>query len=415
MPSDWEETTLQEAVEINPPRMLAKGATAPYIAMESLIPFQRRAEGIMPKVFAGSGSRFRNGDTLLARITPCLENGKTAFISELPNDVIGHGSTEFIVLSGKEGRSDNLFIYYLARDPAFRTFAIQLMEGSSGRQRVPASALGRLRVELPPPAEQRAIAAILGALDDKIELNRHMNETLEAMARALFKSWFVDFDPFRDQGMQDSPLGPIPKGWQCIVVAEALDINPPRRLERGANAVYVDMSALPTASARVLETIRRPFSGSGSRFANGDVLLARITPCLENGKTAIVDFLQDEEIGWGSTEFIVLGPKPPLGMPFNYCLARHPDFRAHAIQAMTGTSGRQRVDPGCFDHYWLTVPPAPIAQEFQEKVGPWFQKMKANDDESHALASIRDALLPKLLSGDIRVKDAERFLQERGL
>ncbi|MCL4458790.1 MAG: restriction endonuclease subunit S [Chloroflexi bacterium] len=275
----------------------------------------------------------------------------------------------------------------------------------------PVTYLKTIKIPLPPLPEQRAIAAILGALDDKIELNRRMNETLEAMAGALFKSWFVGLEPFRDQGMQDSLVGPIPKGWRCATVAEAVGINPPRRLERGANAVYVDMSALPTASARVLETIRRPFSGSGSRFANGDVLLARITPCLENGKTAVVDFLQDGEIGWGSTEFIVLGPKPPLGMPFNYCLARHPDFRAHAIQAMTGTSGRQRVDPGCFDHYWVAVPLPSIAERFEQQVKPWFQKMKANDDESQALGAIRASLLPKLLSGEIRVKDAEKFVE----
>ena len=116
------------------------------------------------------------------------------------------------------------------------------------------------------------------------------------------------------------------------------------------------MSALPTASARVLDITRRPYSGSGARFANGDVLLARITPCLENGKTALIDFLPDGDIGWGSTEFIVLGPKPPIGTSFIYCLARYPDFRIHAIQAMTGTSGRQRVDVECFSHYWLAVP-----------------------------------------------------------
>lgn len=173
------------------------------------------------------------------------------------------------------------------------------------------------------------------------------------------------------------------------------------------------MSALPTASARILNVGKRPFSGSGSRFRNGDVLLARITPCLENGKTAIVDFLRDGETSWGSTEFIVLGPKSPLSMPFNYCLARHPDFRAHAIQAMTGTSGRQRVDAGCFNHYWLAIPPTAVAERFEQRVSPWLQKMKANDDESHTLATMRDALLPKLLSGEIRVKDAERFAESR--
>jgi len=131
---------------------------------------------------------------------------------------------------------------------------------------------------LPSRPEQHAIAVILGALDDKIELNRQINMTLEAMTRTLFKSWFVDFEPFQDQRMQNSPMGPIPEVWEYSAVAQAVDINPPRSLQHGADATYIDMSALPTTLARVQSAARRPYSGSGSRFRNGDVLLARITP-----------------------------------------------------------------------------------------------------------------------------------------
>ena len=276
----------------------------------------------------------------------------------------------------------------------------------------PLTSLKSFRVPVPALPVQHAVAAVLGSLDDKIELNHQISHTLETMAQALFKSWFVDFEPFREQGIQESVLGPIPREWRCATVSEAIEINPSRRVEQGANAIYVDMASLPTASARVLTVIRRDFTGSGSRFRNGDILLARITPCLENGKTAIVDFLEDGENGWGSTEFIILGPKTPLSTPFIYCLARNPDFRAHAIQAMTGTSGRQRVDTGYFNYYWLAVPPKSVAELFDHKVEPWFQMMKANDDESHVLATIRDALLPKLVSGEIRVKDAEKFVEK---
>ncbi|MEA3350930.1 MAG: restriction endonuclease subunit S [Chloroflexota bacterium] len=307
--------------------------------------------------------------------------------------------------------------------PEFITYFFKTPEGqhrllantsSSGVPSIaqPVSYLKTIDVPVPPLPEQRAIAAIVGALDDKIELNCQMNKTLEAMAQALFKSWFVDFEPFRDQGMQESILGPIPREWRGATVSEAIEINPPRKVKQGANAIYVDMASLPTASARVVTIIRRDFTGSGSRFRNGDILLARITPCLENGKTAIVDFLEDGENGWGSTEFIVLGPKLPLRTPFIYCLARNPDFRAHAIQAMAGTSGRQRVDAGCFNYYWLAVPPKSVAERFDREVEPWFQMMKANDDQSHVLATIRDTLLPKLLSGEIRVKDAEKFVEK---
>jgi type I restriction enzyme S subunit len=132
---------------------------------------------------------------------------------------------------------------------------------------------------------------------------------------------------------------------------------------------------------------------------------------LENGKTALVDFLTEGEYGWGSTEFIVFGPKKPLNPWFVYCLARNQEFREHAIRAMSGTSGRQRVEIGCFNSFPIVIPPAEIAVTFGDTVSPWFSQMKMNDEQSATLNVIRDALLPKLLSGEIRVKDAERFVE----
>lgn len=349
-------------------------------------------------------SHFESGDILFGKLRPY-------FRKVIRPGFSGLCSTDIMVVRAKQG-IDQCFLFYWMASQEFVDTATRGSEGTK-MPRAKWDFLQRIRKAVPPLPEQRAIAAVLGTLDDKIELNRRMNQTLEAMAQALFKSWFVDFEPFRDQGMKDSTMGPIPRGWRCAAVSEAIEINPSRKVERGANAIYVDMASLPTVSARVLTIIRRAFTGSGSRFNNGDVLLARITPCLENGKTAIVDFLEDGENGWGSTEFIILGPKSPLSMSFIYCLARDPDFRAHAIQAMTGTSGRQRVDPRCFNHYWLAIPPSPIAERFDEHVRRWFQKMKANDNGSDALASIRDTLLPKLLSRQIRVKDAENFVEER--
>ena len=272
--------------------------------------------------------------------------------------------------------------------------------------------LQSLEIVWPQKGEREAIASILGALVDKIELNRQMNKSLESMAQAVFKNWFVDFEPFLDQGMQDSPIGPIPIGWEVLKASQAIAVNPSRRLERAIDAKYIDMSSLPTSSARVTKVTTRAYTGSGSRFQQGDTLFARITPCLENGKTAIVDFLKDGEVGWGSTEFIVLGPKQPIGMYYIYCLARNPDFRAHAIQAMSGTSGRQRVDSKCFDYYYLAIPPQEIMRKFQETVRPWFEMLKTNDEESQTLATIRDALLPKLLSGELRIEDTNKFTEE---
>lgn len=348
----------------------------------------------------------RDNDTLISTVRPNLEHF-TFIKSAKPNTI---ASTGFAVVTATSAEPRYLY-YYLTTKP-FTAYLSQIADShTSAYPALNPDVIETAELLLPPHPEQRAIAHILGTLDDKIELNRRMNQTLEAMAQALFKSWFVDFEPFRDQGMQQSALGEIPVGWQCASVVEAIEINPPRRIDRRIDTTYVDMSALPTASARVLDTIKRPYPGSGSRFANGDVLLARITPCLENGKTALVDFLPEGEIGWGSTEFIVLGPKPPVDTAFIYCLARHEDFRIHAIQAMTGTSGRQRVDTACFNYYWLAIPEADILSRFEQQVKSWFQKMKDNDEESRTLASIRDALMPKLLSGEIRVGDTDKFAE----
>ena len=296
--------------------------------------------------------------------------------------------------------------------------------------------LQRIRVRIPPLQEQRAIAHILGTLDDKIELNRRMSQTLEAMARALFKAWFVDFEPVRakmegrwERGQSlpglpahlydlfpdrlvDSELGEIPEGWRVVELEQVIEINPPRVLRRGQCVPYLDMASMPTRGHVPLRVVERPYT-SGTRFTNGDTLLARITPCLENGKTAFVDFLAPNEVGWGSTEFIVLRPKPPLPAEFGYCLARDPDFREFAIQSMTGTSGRQRVQPEALARYLLVVPSDGVAKAFGALVESWFRKASASERESRTLAALRDALLPKLIRGEIRVKEAERFLREK--
>jgi len=273
-----------------------------------------------------------------------------------------------------------------------------------------------------PLSEQRAIAQILGTLDDKIELNRRMNQTLEQMAAAIFKSWFIDFDPVhakaegQDTGLpkeisdlfpdsfEDSEMGPIPKGWCVKYLPEVIEVNPSRSLPRGTVAPYVPMKEMPTRLSRPTAWWRRKFN-SGSKFRNGDVLLARITPCLENGKTAFVDFLDGNEVGWGSTEYIVLRSRPPLPPEFTYCFARSERLREHVIANMTGTSGRQRAPASCFDRFLVTVPSEEIASAFSVLIQPVFRKTKANDIQSMALKKVRDTLLPNLLSGELEMAE----------
>jgi len=311
--------------------------------------------------------------------------------------------------------------------------------------------LSQLPFVVPPWKDQVSIGDALDAYDQKIATNRHVSQTLEALAQAIFKSWFVDFDPvkakisavsegrdplraamsaisgkagaeldalpreqfdrlsltaaqFPDE-TEETEMGDIPKGWRIRSIPDCIEVNPFRSLRKGVVAPYLDMANVPTNSPRVQNVILREFS-SGSKFQNGDTLLARITPCLENGKTAYVDFLSDGEVGWGSTEFIVLRPKKGLPQPFAYFLCRDPEFRAFAISQMAGTSGRQRVPNDCFGSYKLVEPPPAVAIEFKRISCAVMDQIKALDEETKALATLRDTLLPKLLSGELLVAAA---------
>ncbi|WP_221064271.1 hypothetical protein [Methylomagnum ishizawai] len=160
-----------------------------------------------------------------------------------------------------------------------------------------------------------------------------------------------------------------------------------------------------------MSVVYREF-GSGTKFMNGDSLLARITPCLENGKTAFVDFLEDTQIGWGSTEFIVMRSKAPVPPQFGYLLARHEPFRAYAIQHMTGTSGRQRVAADAIAGYALVIPDKPIMSKFGSLCDAVFAQIKAKDEQAKSLAELRDTLLPKLMSGQLRLPEAEALVEQ---
>lgn len=323
------------------------------------------------------------------------------------------------IITGNE-TADTRFLMYAIRNvdiDAYLTGAVmpKLTQGN----------LNRIEVTHPPIDEQRAIAGVLGALDDKIEQNRRTARALERLARAIFRAWFVDFEPVKAKAAGatafpsmpqpvfdalptrfiDSAIGPVPEGWEPTKVSMAFEVNPTRSLRREEPAPYLDMKNMPTEGHAPDSWIVRPF-GSGMRFMNGDTLVARITPCLENGKTAFVDFLSDGQVGWGSTEYIVLRPRSPLPPVFAYCFARTDGFRDFAIQNMTGTSGRQRVAPTAMDHLQIAIPSESAAVCFGEIVQPLFNCIRAGMDESRKLAEMRDYLLPKLMSGQVRVEAA---------
>jgi type I restriction enzyme S subunit len=296
----------------------------------------------------------------------------------------------------------------MAADPGITGTTIKHLTGK---------AIAALDVPCPPIDVQLAMADVLKTLDDRITLLRETNTTLEAIAQALFKSWFVDFDPVHakmqgraPEGMdeataalfpdsfEESELGAVPKGWKTIHLEDAIELNPTRRIESGTLATHLEMADMPTSGHFPLNWTKRAV-GSGMKFRNGDTLLARITPCLENGKTCFVDFLENDEVAWGSTEYIVMRSKPPYPQHFSYLLARSELFRDFAIAQMTGSSGRQRVPAETLKRYLICNPGTRILEAFGSIVSPLFYKARNAALENRTLAQCRDALLPRLLAG----------------
>lgn len=254
--------------------------------------------------------------------------------------------------------------------------------------------IANIPVAIPSFVEQRRIAEVLGALDDKIESNLRTISLSESLVLAHFSSLFNS--------------GPVSAG---TALSDLMDVNPRYSLKRENLAIKVSMQDIPSDSP-VINTHAVMPVGAGSRFSNGDVLFARISPCLENGKTAIVDFLSSSEVGFGSTEFIVLSPRGEISTTWIYALARDPNFREACRQAMSGSSGRQRLSADFFSRYTIATPKESDLVAFNEATMPLLTLMGARRDENQRLAPLRDALLPELMSGRMRVDEAGYLVSE---
>lgn len=279
------------------------------------------------------------------------------------------------------------------------------------RQAITKGMLEEFCIPLPKYDEQVRIGDNLWTLTEKIDTNRSTNAILEKMGKTIFKHWFVDFEfpneggkPYKSSGgeMADSELGKMPKGWEVRPLSGVIAVNPSRELAKGTPAKKIGMTDLGPWQSWIVSWQLDEYK-SGPRFQNGDTLFARITPSLEHGKTAFVSCLGPNEVAFGSTEFIILAPKTILSSQYVFHLARSEYVREAAISAMTGSSGRQRVPEGLFDHLMIHVPPQQIVEEFHAIVTPLFDAIAIHAKQNRILGSIRDAILPKLMSGEIRV------------
>ena len=339
-----------------------------------------------PSSLTGEFGKYRlmSGDVVLAMDRPWIEAGlKVAEIraGDAPSLLVQRVAR----LRTRDPGLRQDYLKWLLYTPAFTQHVLSVQTGTA----VPHISGGQIlsfKFELPDLDEQRRIAGVLGAFDDLIDTNHGLVGRLEALLAAVFDEEGFDSDS------GDGLLGDV------------ISVNPFYRKPTGV-APYVDMAALPTQGARVSAVGSRKAAG-GARFTSGDTLLARITPCLENGKTAFVDFLDTDEVGVGSTEFIVLRDQTGVSQHWPYFLARSERFRSYAIRHMTGTSGRQRCPAEAVARYPLAAPEREDLRRFERLAEPLFAAMRQLDAESAELTRTRDEFLPLLMSGRITVDEA---------
>lgn len=395
---------LSNIIQFNPTERLAKGTVAKKVPLEYLQPFTRAISDYETAEYSG-GSKFRNGDTLMARITPCLENGKTAYVSILDDGEVGFGSTEYIVFRNIEGVTDSKFVYYFVTSPWFREIAIKSMVGSSGRQRVQQSVLENLEVNLPPLEEQRRIAGILGSLDDKIELNRRINANLEAQAQALFRSWFVDNETqnnnpgfFNDiiqttlsgDWGQETPKGNYISEVYCIRGADIPDIK------------CGDKGKLPTRY--ILEKNLK-----NKKLSENDLVveISGGSPTQSTGRICLITRALLDRLGKDviCTNFCrALKPIPDYSF-FIYLYWQYLYNNNTMFSYENGTTGIKNLNITDFiNKEPIIIPEKKKILEFNKVLQPFFDMIYKNGRESEYLSALRDTLLPKLMTGEIAIE-----------
>lgn len=336
----------------------------------------------------------QDDDLILAREAPA---GNVAIIKNGEQVCLGQ-RTVLIRPDKRKVYPDFLVYYILAPQQQY-----ELLGTANGATvaHVNIPVIKALPVELPAIEVQQKAADILKAYDDLIENNQKQIKLLEEAAQRLYKEWFVDlhFPGCVETEFVDG----VPEGWQACSLDDVIDFNPKLTLDKERIKESVPMSALSTSSM-VLDSreFTKTMSNSGSKFQNGDTLLARITPCLENGKTGFVDNIESPEGAVGSTEFIVMRSKR-LNPYMVYLLSRTEDFRKTAINSMTGSDGRQRAQVNKIKSYSYVLPPKDIISAFGKNVEPIFLKISKCNRYCKELVEARDRLLPKLMSGEIEL------------
>ena len=380
MAFEWTTIRAADFIEFNPRLSIKKNAVATKVAMDKLQPFTKKIPATEQAEFAG-GSKFCNGDTIMARITPCLENGKTAFVDILQDGEVGFGSTEFIVMRARDGISDPQFIYYLATSPAFRNVAIKSMVGSSGRQRVQQGVLDDLELVVPPLEEQQKIGAFLALFDEKIALNNKINDNLLQQAQALYGKFF----PYDVADV-------LPAGWHVGTVGEIVEIHDSKRIPlSGAQRAKMEKRIYPYYGAASLMDYVDEYIFDGKYL-----LLGEDGTVVDDAGYPILQYVWGQF--WVNNHAHILTGK--LGFNVESLMLL---FKRTPVKSIVTGAVQPKISQANLRSIQVVIPPQPELDAFNELIRPMFDQIRQNQDQNKALAAMRDALLPKLMSGEVDV------------
>lgn len=392
MKYNWDAKRLSEIAYINPRESIGKGSVAKKVPMDGLQPFCRDISEFIFEEYKG-GSKFKNGDTIMARITPCLENGKIAKVSILEDDEVGFGSTEYIVLRAIAGISDADFLYYLVCSPLVRNPAIKSMVGSSGRQRVQTDVIANLVIKLPTIEEQRTIGSTLKALDDKIELNNKINNNLLEQALTMFSTQFAALDRNGCIGDYCSVKSgfAFKSSWWTTNGVKVIKIGSINQDNLNlSECSYVDEDKVDKAK--------------DFKVIAGDLLIAMTGATI--GKFAMVPYSSDTLLVNQRVGKFFLGNNPVEKLPFIYCTLKQPDAYYEIVNRGQG-SAQPNISASDIMSISCVIPSKEAINKFNKTLQPLFDLIISNQRENQQLSTLRDSLLPKLMSGELDVSDID--------
>lgn len=384
MKSEWTIKKISEIAEINPRESIKKGIVAKKIPMDVLQPFTRDVPSFQYEVFKG-GTKFRNKDTIMARITPCLENGKIAQIGCLDPGEVGFGSTEYIVFRAREG-TDPDFLYYLIRSPLVREPSIKSMVGSSGRQRVQTNVVADLQIAVPGIVEQKCIGDLLKVLDNKIQLNTKINKNLFQQAQAMYKSRFIDFEPF-DCTMPDS--------WNLGTVSEIIELHDSKRIPLSSRErADLDKVYPYYGATSVMDYVDRYL------FDGIYLLLGEDGTVVDDKGYPILQYVEGKF--WVNNHAHILTGKNGFSVELLYLL-----FSLTSVKAIVTGAVQPKISQANLNKVPVVIPSADELRQFDDCIQPIFAEIRNLRNENTKLNDLRDGLLPKLMTGELDVSNID--------